>query len=148
MHHQNTVTGHILVAGSLKTRILYFSMPTAGSALTRTTAQSRKKKESNFNTNRESSLSFKWFRTGWYSNRLPAEVEQRPAGLRDVLVEPGEEVELSDGPRLVGLHVLQVEAANQEVVTPDVFGHQVHLRGHAARLVSCGSLNCVPVRAD
>lgn len=66
------------------------------------------------------------------ASRLPAEVEQRPAGLRDVLVEPGEEVELSDGSRLVGLHVLQVEAANQEVVTPDVLGHQVHLRGHAS----------------
>ena len=41
-------------------------------------------------------------------------------------------MELSDGSRLVGLHVLQVEAANQEVVTPDVLGHQVHLRGHAS----------------
>ena len=61
---------------------------------------------------------------------LPAEVQQRAAGLWNVLVEPGEEVELSHGPGLVGLHVLQVEATNQEVVAPDVFGHQVHLRGH------------------
>lgn len=60
---------------------------------------------------------------------LPAEVQERPAGLRDALVEPGQEVELRDGPRLVGLHVLQVEATNQEVVTPDVFGHEVHLSG-------------------
>lgn len=29
-------------------------------------------------------------------------------------------MELGDGPRLVGLHVLQVEAADQEVVAPDV----------------------------
>lgn len=58
---------------------------------------------------------------------LPAEVEERPAGLWDALVEPGQEVELSDGPRLVGLHVLQVEATNQEVVAPDVLGHKIHL---------------------
>lgn len=37
---------------------------------------------------------------------LPAKVEERPAGFWDVLVEPGQEVKLSDGPRLVGLHVL------------------------------------------
>lgn len=40
-------------------------------------------------------------------------------------------MELSDGPRLVGLHVLQVEASNQEVVAPDMFGHQVDLRAQA-----------------
>lgn len=39
-------------------------------------------------------------------------------------------MELSDGPCFIGLHVLQVEATNQEVVTPDVFGHQVHLERH------------------
>ena len=58
---------------------------------------------------------------------LPAEVEKCPAGLWDVLVEPSQEVELSDGSGLVGLHVLQVEATNQEVIAPDVFGHKVHL---------------------
>lgn len=60
---------------------------------------------------------------------LPTEVQQRPVGLRDVLVEPGQEVELGDGSRLVGLHVLQVEAPHQEVIAPDVFRHQVHLQG-------------------
>lgn len=63
----------------------------------------------------------------WWSS-LPAEVKQRPTGLRDVLVEPGQKVELSDGPRLVGLHVLKVEATNQEVITPDVLRHQVDLQ--------------------
>lgn len=61
---------------------------------------------------------------------IPAEVQESPAGLWDVLVQPGQEVELSDSPRLVGLHVLQVEASDEEVVAPDVFGHQVHLQGH------------------
>lgn len=60
---------------------------------------------------------------------LPAEVQESPAGLWDALVQPGQEVELSDGSRLVGLHVLQVEASDKEVVAPDVFGHQVDLRG-------------------
>lgn len=60
---------------------------------------------------------------------LPTEVQQRPVGLRYVLVEPGQEVELGDGSRLVGLHVLQVEAPHQEVIAPDVLRHQVHLRG-------------------
>lgn len=61
---------------------------------------------------------------------IPAEVQESPAGLWDVLVQPGQEVELSDSSRLVGLHVLQVEASDKEVVAPDVFGHQVHLQGH------------------
>lgn len=61
---------------------------------------------------------------------IPAEVQESPAGLWHVLVQPGQEVELGDSSRLVGLHVLQVEASDEEVVAPDVFGHQVHLRGH------------------
>lgn len=61
---------------------------------------------------------------------IPAEVQESPAGLRDVLVQPGQEVELSDSSRLVGLHVLQVEASDEEVVTPNVFRHQVHLQAH------------------
>lgn len=60
----------------------------------------------------------------------PAEVQEGPAGLWHVLVQPGQEVELGDSSRLVGLHVLQVEASDQEVVTPDMFRHQVHLPGH------------------
>lgn len=38
-------------------------------------------------------------------------------------------MELGDSSRLVGLHVLQVEAPHQEVIAPDVFRHQVHLQG-------------------
>lgn len=41
-------------------------------------------------------------------------------------------MELGDGARLVGLHVLQVEAADQEVVAPDVLGHEVDLRARGA----------------
>lgn len=37
-------------------------------------------------------------------------------------------MELRDGASLVGLHVLQVETTNQEVITPDVLRHQVHLQ--------------------
>lgn len=36
-------------------------------------------------------------------------------------------MELSQGPGLLRLHVLQVEAPNQEVIAPDVLRHQVHL---------------------
>lgn len=36
-------------------------------------------------------------------------------------------MELGDGACLVGLQVLQVEAPHQEVLTPDVLGHQVDL---------------------
>lgn len=59
---------------------------------------------------------------------IPAEVEQRAAVLGDGVAEPGQEVELGHGPGLVGLHVLQVKTANQEVIAPDVFGNQVHLQ--------------------
>lgn len=45
-------------------------------------------------------------------------------------------MELSDSSRLVGLHVLQIEATDQEVVAPDVFGHQVHLPGHTKPIYS------------
>lgn len=38
-------------------------------------------------------------------------------------------MELSDGAGLIGLHVLQVEAPNQEVVTPDMLRHKVYLEG-------------------
>lgn len=69
---------------------------------------------------------------------IPAEVQESPAGLWDALVQPGQEVELSDGSRLVGLHVLQVEASDEEVVAPDVFGHQVHLQGRERERQSDG----------
>lgn len=58
---------------------------------------------------------------------VPAEVQQRACGGGDSLSGPAKEVELREGARLLSLHVLQVEAANQEVVAPDVLRHQVHL---------------------
>lgn len=58
---------------------------------------------------------------------LPAEVQQGPGGVGDSTVHPGQEVELGDGSGLVGLQVLQVEAPHQEVLAPDVLGHQVDL---------------------
>lgn len=58
---------------------------------------------------------------------VPAEVQQRACGGGDSLSGPAEEVELREGARLLSLHVLQVEAANQEVIAPDVLRHQVHL---------------------
>lgn len=36
-------------------------------------------------------------------------------------------MELSDGAGLVSLQVLEVEAPYQEVLTPDVLRHQIHL---------------------
>lgn len=60
--------------------------------------------------------------------RSPAEVQQRPGGGRGALCRPAEEVELRERARLLGLHVLQVEAPHQEVLAPDVLRHQVHLR--------------------
>ena len=44
-----------------------------------------------------------------------------------VAVWPGQEVELSDRPRLPSLVVLQVERPHQVVLAPDVLRHQVDL---------------------
>lgn len=41
-------------------------------------------------------------------------------------------MELSDGPCLIGLDVLQIETAHQEVLAPDVLRHQVHLEINSA----------------
>lgn len=60
---------------------------------------------------------------------VPAEIQQGARGSGDALSWPAEEVELGERPGLLGLHVLQVEASNQKVVTPDVLRHQVHLDG-------------------
>lgn len=57
----------------------------------------------------------------------PAEVQQGPSWLWNILIHPGQEVELSYGTCLVGLDVLQVETAHQEVLAPDVLWHQVDL---------------------
>lgn len=59
---------------------------------------------------------------------IPAEVQQGPGRVGDPAVHPGQEVELGDGARLVGLQVLQVEAPDQEVLAPDVLRHQVNLK--------------------
>ena len=50
----------------------------------------------------------------------PAEVQEGPDGGRGALCRPAEEVELRERARLLGLHVLQVEAPHQEVLAPDV----------------------------
>lgn len=63
------------------------------------------------------------------STAVPAEVQQGASGGGDALSRPAEEVELGERAGLLRLHVLQVEAAHQEVVAPDVFRHQVHLHG-------------------
>ena len=72
---------------------------------------------------------------------VPAEVEQRAGGGGDALRRPAEEVELSEGPGLLRLDVLQVEAPHQEVVTPDVLRHQVHLEKHS-QTSSGGQILC------
>lgn len=59
---------------------------------------------------------------------VPAEIQQGSRGAGDAIRWPAEQVELGQGTCLLGLHVLQVEAAHQEVFTPDVLRHQVHLR--------------------
>lgn len=64
----------------------------------------------------------------------PAEVQQGPSGGWSALCRPAEEVELSEGARLLGLHVLQVEAPHQEVLAPDVLRHQVHLPRNGVRV--------------
>ena len=63
-----------------------------------------------------------------YEFVVPAELEQG-LGARggDAEVGPGEEVELSDGTRLVGLKVLQVEAAHHVVIAPDVLRDKMDL---------------------
>ena len=58
---------------------------------------------------------------------LPSELQDCLGGGGDVAVRPGQEVELSHGPRLPGLVVLQVERPHQVVLAPDVLRHQVDL---------------------
>lgn len=43
-------------------------------------------------------------------------------------------MELSDGAGLVSLQVLQVEAPYQEVLTPDVLRHQIHLNADKQKI--------------
>ena len=58
---------------------------------------------------------------------LPSELQDCLGGGGDVAVRPGQEVELSHGPRLPGLVVLQVERPHQVVLAPHVLRHQVDL---------------------
>lgn len=69
---------------------------------------------------------------------VPAEVQQGASGGGDALSRPAEEVELSERPGLLRLHVLQVEASHQEVVAPDVLRHQVHLDRNKKMIASEG----------
>lgn len=69
---------------------------------------------------------------------VPAEVQQGAGGGGDALSRPAEEVELSERPGLLCLHVLQVEASHQEVVAPDVLRHQVHLDRNKKTIASEG----------
>lgn len=59
---------------------------------------------------------------------VPAEVQQGTCGGGDALCRPAQQMKLGQSARLLSLNVLQVETTNQEVFTPDVFGHQIHLR--------------------
>lgn len=68
----------------------------------------------------------------------PAEVQQGSSWLRNILVHPGQEVELGYGTCLIGLDILQVETAHQEVLTPDVLWHQIDLE--------IKENNCIPAR--
>lgn len=58
---------------------------------------------------------------------LPTEVEQWSSGGGDAVCWPAQQVKLCQGPGFLRLDVLQVEATHQEVLTPDVLWHQVHL---------------------
>lgn len=59
---------------------------------------------------------------------VPAEVQQGACGGRDALCRPAQQMKLGQSASLLSLNVLQVETTNQEVFTPDVFRHEVHLR--------------------
>lgn len=59
----------------------------------------------------------------------PAEVEKRPCGGGDAFRWPAQEMKLCQSSGLLRLHILQVEAAHQEILTPDMFRNQVHLNG-------------------
>lgn len=60
----------------------------------------------------------------------PAEVEQGLAGFGRSVVQPGVIMELCDCTGLISLHVFQVKAPNQEVVTPHMLRNQIDLHKH------------------
>jgi hypothetical protein len=57
----------------------------------------------------------------------PAELEQSLGGEWNTRIRPREEMELSHCASFTRLEVLQVEAAYQIVITPDMFAYKVHL---------------------
>lgn len=59
---------------------------------------------------------------------VPAEVQQGACGGGNALRGPAQQVKLGQSAGLLSLNVLQVETTNQEVFTPDVFRHKIHLR--------------------
>ena len=63
----------------------------------------------------------------------PAEVQQGLGARRHAVVGPGQEVELRHRTRLARLEVLEVEAAHQVVVAPDVLAHKMDLRVRSGR---------------
>lgn len=52
---------------------------------------------------------------------LPAKIQQWACGGGDALRWPAQEVKLGKSSGFLGLDILQVEAAHQEILTPDVF---------------------------
>lgn len=63
----------------------------------------------------------------WVS-AVPAEVQQGSCGGGNALRGPAQQVKLGQSTGLLSLDVLQVETTNQEVFTPDVFRHKIHLK--------------------
>jgi len=59
---------------------------------------------------------------------VPAEVQQGACGGGNALGRPAQQVKLGQSAGLLSLDVLQVETTNQEVFTPDVFRHKIHLK--------------------
>lgn len=57
----------------------------------------------------------------------PAELKQSLGGERNTRIRPREEMELGHCACFTRLEILQVEAAYQIVITPDMFAHKVHL---------------------
>ena len=58
---------------------------------------------------------------------LPSKVQNGLGVRRNAILRPGEKVKLGDGSSFARFEVLQVEAAHQVVVTPDVLRDEVHL---------------------
>lgn len=73
---------------------------------------------------KEDNVCCKW---GINERVVPAKVQQRACGGWYTLRRPAQEVELGESARLLCLHVFQVKAPDQKVITPDVLRHEIHL---------------------